>query len=135
MDLAESTLEDLLNTIDDVPVTYKFNGVEHTGTRGGLVMSQMNQEGGLLDEPDLIITGTLKIKDDAGHFVDAFPDEAPTATLSPKQIARGFVNEQLTDVDGISDDNYRIDRVTVDEWKNAIQFDLMSVHQEIRGRK
>ena len=133
MTLTESTALDLLNAIADVPVTFKFNGVEHTGTRGGLIGTESNTEGGLLDEPDLQITACLLRRLPDKHFTDEFPDDAPT-TLAPGAIANVFKGEPLTDIDGIVGDNYRIARVHIDEFKAGIQFDLMSVHQESRGR-
>lgn len=128
MTAVESTGLDLLNMIEDNPITFTVRGVECTGAKGGLSYARHNMEGGLLEEPDLVIVTTLVVKDAHGIFVDRFPDIAPTSATA-KAIAEAFINQQL--VIG-SDENYRIARVAIDEFKAGIQFDLMSVHRETR---
>lgn len=107
----EMTL-DYLEAIADAPCTVTYAGADVVGTRGGITSSESLVEGGILEEPDLQFTTTLKKKDDAGDLVDRF-------SIVPSK------GEKLT----IDDVAYRIERIIKDEFGICIQFDLMTVNK------
>lgn len=123
MTLAEQQTHDLLGAIDDAPEDLTWNNVDFTGTRGGLVRTSSNQEGGLLVEPEMSWSTTLQKLDDSGALTDRFPGYAT-------------VNELVDAIDGetvtVDGRLLQVDKVAVDEFEVAMQLDLMSPHKEGR---
>ena len=104
--------KDMCRIIDDLPIVFMWEGKEYVGTRGPLVTTDRILEGGMFTEPTLSITVCRK-KLLAGRLVDRFP----TSTL-PECGAR-FLH-----VGGKTNQNFRVMRVTEDEYSAAVQFDL-----------
>lgn len=103
---------DYLSVIADAPCTATYASAEVIGTRGGITAAERFQEGGMLSEPDLQFTTTLKKMDDSGELVDRF-------------LSVPGVGEKLT----IESVIYRIERIIKDEYSACIQFDLMTAHK------
>jgi hypothetical protein len=102
--------------IDDLPIVFVWatDGKEYRGTRGAVVTSKRQVEGGVLEEPDLQITIALK-KLIGGRLVNTFPS---SAIPEPDQ--------KFLHVAGRTNYNFRIERVIADEYGAAIQCDLMT---------
>lgn len=120
MTFAEQAERDLLNAISDTPLTFVSNEATYTdaATRGALITAERMLDGGILEEPDLVITTTRHKLNGAGDLKDRFAGDVPPA-----------VGEVLT----IDDVNYRIDRMHEDEFGVGIQYDLISPHRGGEG--
>lgn len=111
---ADQVARDLCGVISDVPVAFTFGGEEYEGTRGALVKTKHNVEGGMFEAPELTITTCRKRINASGKFVDRFATEPSLQGV-------------LTSVGGVSGRNYRIVRVHEDEFGIGLQWDLESV--------
>lgn len=121
--LADQLTYDLLDVIADAPEDLTIGADTFEGTRGGLVRSQVNMEGGLLAEPVIVWSTTLKMLDQQGRLVDRFPNFS-----TPYALAESVDGERVV-LDG---QTLLIDKVTVDEFEVAIQLDLVSPNKEGR---
>lgn len=113
MTFYEEQTQDLLNIIADNPVAFSYGGASYTGYRGKLAQTKKNSSGGWLDEPELSLVTTRKIKQGV-QFVYRFP-----ANASPP------IGKKLT----IGGKDYRIDRILQDPSDAAIQFELNGVNK------
>lgn len=113
MTFYEEQTQDLLNIIADSPVAFAYLGATYTGYRGKLTRTKENQTGGWMDEPDIALVTTRKIKQGT-QWVWRFPNNVGPA-----------IGKKVT-IDGR---DYRIDSVIRDEQEVAIQLNLNGVNK------
>lgn len=114
MTVAEQAQRDAINIAADVPVVFQWNGADYEGTRGALVREAPMLQGGILDQPTLIISaGMKKINPVTLELEDRFP---------------GGTLPLIRDLFLVDDAVYAIERVTTDEFESMVQFDLRGPH-------
>lgn len=121
MTTAEQQTYDFLGAISDAPEDLLWLGVYYEGTRGGFVRTEMNMEGGLLAEPIVVWSTTLKKYDQKGALIDRFPNFASAGDLLDA------LDGETVSIDGRS---LRVEKVAIDEFEVALQLDLASPHKE-----
>lgn len=113
---ADQIARDLCGVISDVPVTFTFDGTEYEGTRGALITTKQNVEGGMFEAPALTITTCRKKLNGSGKLVDRFATEPELQNV-------------ITSVGGETGRNYRIIRTHEDEFGMGVQWDCESVNK------
>lgn len=117
---ADDVARDLCGMIDDVPVAFTFDGVVYQGTRGALITTKRNIDGGMFESPELSITTSTKKVNLSGNLVDRFTGDLPAVTDVIQDV-------RLPDAAVGSGSNYRVIRTHADEFGIGLQMDLESV--------
>jgi hypothetical protein len=107
---------DLLGMIEDHPVTATWEGADYEGTTGGIVTSQELEPGGFLEDYDFKWVTSLQKRAAVGvnELVDRFPGGTPPA-----------VGDDIT----INEVDYRVVRLTKDDFGAGIEFALRTVNK------
>lgn len=115
---AEGFQRDMARAVDDAPIDFDWNGLTYVGTRGALVKVQRVMDGGILVEPDAVLTTSLKKINSSGSLVSRFPNSTKPA-----------IGEKVRNLDGVSGQDFRIDRTHEDEFGAVLQMDLVTVNK------
>ena len=119
---AEQVLRDLLGIIDDAPASFTWNNAAYDCRRGPLITSEKlagDEGGGWMTDYDLSVTTTIQRIDESEAAVARFDGYDSTT------IAAALQQQKVT----LGSAVYRVEKVTLDEYGQGLQLDLMSIHK------